>query len=104
MLRERPWTGAIRFPLTGDPRPYARSMEEYDEPEIVEPDDFLGANPFPLDARRMGFDRWSDEGALIALAASLDPAKPAHKVIAWVLLTVVMTPLLLTLWFEIRVA
>ncbi|MGZ4494334.1 MAG: hypothetical protein ACXVWU_06510 [Nocardioides sp.] len=77
-------------------------MEEYDEPELIEPDDFLGPNPFPLDARRMGFDRWSDEGALIAFAANLDPAKRVHKAIAWLWLVALACPLLMTVLFEIR--
>jgi hypothetical protein len=76
-------------------------MEEYDEsPELIEPEDFLARNPFPVDARRMGFDRYSDEGAMIALAASLDPAKVTHRIVAWVMLVAVTTPLLLTLWYE----
>jgi len=76
-------------------------MEEYDESfELIEPEDFLAPNPFPVDARRMGFDRYSDEGAMIALAASLDPAKITHRIVAWVMLIAVMTPLLLTLWYE----
>ncbi len=77
-------------------------MEEYDEPEIelIEPEDFLAPNPFPADARRMGFDRYSEEGAMIALAASLNPAKATHRIMAWVMLVVVMTPVLLSLWYE----
>lgn len=77
-------------------------MEEYDEPELIEPDDFLAANPFPADARKMGFDRWSDEGALIAFAANLDPANRFHKAVAWVWLLALASPLLMTVWFEIR--
>jgi hypothetical protein len=77
-------------------------MEEYDEPpELITPEDFLAPNPFPVDARRMGFDRYSDEGAMIALAASLDPAKITHRIVAWVMLIAVMTPLVLTLWYEL---
>jgi hypothetical protein len=81
-------------------------MEEYDEPELIEPEDFLSEaarNPFPADARRMGFDRWSDDGAMIALAASLNPAKLTHRIVAWVMLVAVTTPLVTTLWFELRV-
>ena len=79
-------------------------MEEYREPELIEPDDFLAANPFPADARQLGFDRWSDEGALIAVAASLDPTNRFHKAVAWVWLLALASPLLMTLWFEIRVS
>jgi len=102
MLREPPPGGASRFRAGPAGRPYARFMEEYDEPELIEPDDFLAANPFPADARMMGFDRWSDEGALIAVAANLDPGKWVHKAIAWVWLLALMTPVLMTVWFEIR--
>ena len=78
-------------------------MEERDEPEpeLIEPEDFLAGDPFPRDARRMGFDRYSDDGALIALAASLDPAKLSHKIVAWVMLVAVLTPLVLSLRYEL---
>jgi hypothetical protein len=79
-------------------------MEEYDEPELIEPEDFLAGDPFPPDARRMGIDHWSDEAALIALAANLDPAKPFHKVVAWVMLTMMLVTPAMTLWYEIRMA
>ncbi len=82
-------------------------MEEYDESgyELIEPEDFLPSNarnPFPADARRMGFDRYSDEGAMIALAANLNPAKTSHRIVAWVMLLSVTMPLLFTLWYELR--
>ncbi|HEY6932800.1 MAG TPA: hypothetical protein VI452_05330 [Marmoricola sp.] len=68
-------------------------------PELIEPEDFLPPNPFPVDAQRLGIDRWTgDNGALIALAASLDRAKPSHRVVAWLLLLVVLTPVALDLW------
>ena len=46
----------------------------------------------PADARRMGFDRNTEQGALLALTGSLDPAKPRHKVIAWVMLVAIVSP------------
>jgi len=78
-------------------------MEEYGEPEheLVRPEDFLARDPMPPDARRLGFDRWSDDGALIALAAALNPAKTSHRVFAWVMLLTVTLPLVATLWFEL---
>ena len=78
-------------------------MEEYDEPELITPEDLLAPNPFPPDARRLGFDRWSDDGAMIALAASLNPSKLTHRIVAWLMLLAVMTPVVSTLWFELRV-
>ena len=81
-------------------------MDEHDESddsgvELIRPEDLLARNPFPLDARRMGFDRYSDDGAMIALAASLDPAKPSHKIVAWIMLVALTAPLLLNLWSEL---
>lgn len=73
------------------------------EIELIEPEDFLPPNPFPLDAQRMGFDRWTgDNGALIAVAAALDPTKRSHRVVAWLLLLVVGLPVLLELWQVLR--
>ena len=81
-------------------------MEEYDELdwELISPEDFLPPNPYPLDAQRMGIDRWSDDAAIIALAASLDPAKLSHRIVAWVMLVAILSPLVLTLHFELFVA
>jgi hypothetical protein len=70
--------------------------------ELIRPEDFLASDRFPGDARRLGLDRNTEEGALIALAASLDPGKLSHKIIAWVLLFVFAAPLLLGVAQEIR--
>jgi hypothetical protein len=69
--------------------------------ELIRPEDFLAHNPFPLDAQRMGIDRWSDDAAMIAVAASLNPAKLSHKIVAWVMLVAVAAWLLGSLWFEL---
>ena len=84
-------------------------MREHDDPEhpddtgveLIEPEDFLPGNPFPLDAQRMGIDRWSDDAGMIAIASSLDSRKLSHKVVAWVMLLALTSWTLLTLWFEI---
>ena len=81
-------------------------MPQVDEPddsdlELIRPEDFLAASPFPLDAQRMGIDRWSDEAGMIAIAASLNPAKTSHKIVAWLMLLAVVVPLVLNLWFEL---
>ncbi|HEU4568675.1 MAG TPA: hypothetical protein VFR99_11630 [Marmoricola sp.] len=69
------------------------------DPELIQPEDFLPPNPFPIEAQRMGIDRWTgNDAALLAVAASLDPAKLSHRIVGWVLLVVVLTPVLLTLW------
>ena len=69
--------------------------------ELIEPDDFLPRNPFPLDAQRMGIDRWSDDAGMIAIASSLDSRKLSHKIVAWVMLLAVTSWLLMQLWFEL---
>ncbi|MDX5400558.1 MAG: hypothetical protein LPK92_12695 [Actinomycetes bacterium] len=67
-----------------------------DEPvELITPEDFLGPDGIPVDARMLGFDRNTEEGALIALAGSLDPAKLSHRLVAWVLLVAFAVPLAL---------
>ncbi|HET8604437.1 MAG TPA: hypothetical protein VFM09_10950 [Marmoricola sp.] len=72
-------------------------------PELIRPEDFLPPNPFPVDAQRLGIDRFTgDNGALIAVAASLDPAKLSHRIVAWLLLLVVGLPVLLQLWQIVR--
>jgi hypothetical protein len=85
-------------------------MQEFDVPErpeesgveLIEPEDFLAANPFPPDAQRMGIDRWSDDAGMIAIAASLDSSKVSHKIVAWTMLLAVTSWLLAQLWFELR--
>jgi hypothetical protein len=47
------------------------------------------------DARALGLDRNTEEGALVAMAGSLDPARPFHRVVAWILLLAFAAPLLL---------
>ena len=64
--------------------------------EFISPEDFLASNPIPADARRMGLDRNTQEGAMIAMAGSLDPAKTSHRIIAWVLIFVFAGPVLLS--------
>ena len=70
--------------------------------ELIAPEDFLPRNPFPLDAQRMGIDRWSDDAGMIAIASSLDSRKRSHKIVAWVMLLAVTSWLLIQLWFELR--
>jgi hypothetical protein len=84
-------------------------MQEHDEPErpddavpdLIEPEDFLPRNPFPVDTQRMGIDRWSDDAGMIAIASSLNPAKLSHKIVAWVMLVAVTAWLVGTLWLEL---
>lgn len=71
------------------------------DPELIVPAAFLPADPFPVDARRMGIDRWSDDAGMIAIAASLDPGKVSHKIVAWLMLLAITLPLVLNLWWEL---
>lgn len=69
------------------------------EPELIVPEDFLPPSPFPIDAQRMGFDRYTGADAgFLAVASALDPAKRSHRVFASALLTLVVGCFLLTLW------
>jgi hypothetical protein len=54
----------------------------------------------PTDAQRLGLDRNTEEGALIAMAGSLSSAKPLHRIVAWALLAAFSLPLLITLIHE----
>jgi hypothetical protein len=82
-----------------DERPEDPASDPFDDGpvELIVPEDFLGPNGIPLDARGMGFDRNTEEGALMALAGSLDPAKLSHRIVAWVLLVTFAVPLMLGL-------
>lgn len=71
--------------------------EGYDErPPLVHTGSQVG---IPRDAQLMGFDRNTEEGALIAMAGSLSAAKPSHKIVAWILVIAFALPLLLTVWY-----
>jgi len=71
-----------------------------EELELIQPEDFLPHNPFPTDAQRLGFDRWSGGG--IDFAASLNGRKRSHRYVAITLLVVFATPLLFTVLSLLR--
>jgi hypothetical protein len=77
-----------------------REPEWGEEPELIQPEDFLPHNPFPSDAQRLGFDRWSGGG--IDFAASLKANKPSHRAVAITLLVVFVAPVLLTVLSLLR--
>lgn len=77
------------------PEPGDQEPGDHEPVELIMPEDFLGPDGVPTDARLLGFDRNTEEGALIALAGSLDPAKLSHRVVAWVLLVAFAVPLAL---------
>jgi hypothetical protein len=70
-------------------------MEPYDDEDaFVRHLDTLGV-PHPYgsrDARRIGLDRNTEEGALLAFSGSLRPDRPLHRVVAWVLLLAIGFP------------
>jgi hypothetical protein len=55
----------------------------------------------PPDARRLGLDRNTEEGALVSMAGSLNPAKRTHRMIAWILLAAFCVPLVITIIHEL---
>jgi hypothetical protein len=63
--------------------------------ELIRPEDFLGPDGLPFEARLMGFDRNTEEGAMLALVGSLDGARVSHRLVAWVLLVAFVIPMLL---------
>lgn len=64
----------------------------WDHPEVLH---LRGLTP---DQRRMGFDRNTEEGALLNFSGSLSGAKPFHRAVAWVLLVAFSFPVLSALW------
>lgn len=69
--------------------------------ELIEPEDFLPGNPFPVDAQRMGIDRWSDNAGMIAVASSLDSRKLSHRIVAWVMLIAITAWLVAQAWWQL---
>jgi hypothetical protein len=55
----------------------------------------------PDDARMLGLDRNSQEGALVAMAGSLSGTKLSHRIVAWALLLAFVVPGLLGLLHNI---
>jgi hypothetical protein len=75
--------------------------EEYaDDPGFVEHLRQIGsphARDLAPDARRVGLDRNTPEGALLAFSGSLRSSKPSHRIVAWVLLAAFAFPVVLAL-------
>jgi hypothetical protein len=75
--------------------------EEYaeDDAAFVRHLDALGV-PHPYrspDTRRLGLDRNTEEGALLAFSSALRPENPLHRAVAWVLLAAFGIPVVLAL-------
>lgn len=57
----------------------------------------------PYDARQLGLDRNTEEGAWVQLASSLDGTKVGHRLTAWALLFVIIGfPVLLRIYDWLR--
>lgn len=52
----------------------------------------------PVEAQRMGLSRHTEEGALVDFAARLSPAKPGHRLTAWIMLLAFAAPALYTIY------
>ncbi|MGH3354647.1 MAG: hypothetical protein ACRDOJ_02040 [Nocardioidaceae bacterium] len=50
----------------------------------------------PEEAELMGLDRNTEEGAMVALAGSLNGRRPGHRVIAWLILVSLAAPVVLS--------
>jgi hypothetical protein len=69
-------------------------QERYDDGDGV-PDLAPAVRGVPAEAQRMGLSRHTEEGALVEFASALDGAKPAHRMIAWVMLLAFIAPAVL---------
>ncbi|TIC83981.1 hypothetical protein [Nocardioides sp. GY 10127] len=71
-------------------------LEEDPDDDDTEPSWFPG-HGLPEHARQQGLTHHTQEGALLDFAGRLDPAKPFHRAVAWVLLAVFCFPVLVSL-------
>ena len=72
-----------------------RYSEDWRDDDQTPPYWFPGSH-LPEDARRMGLTHHVPDGALLDFAGSLDSAKPAHRITAWVMLAVFGLPVVLS--------
>ena len=69
------------------------------EPELITPEDFLQPSPYPQDAQRMGFDRYTGgDAAMLAMVSALDGRKQSHRLFAIAMLVLVVGCFALTIW------
>lgn len=90
------YSGAVReYDGLGDPR-------EDDSSDDWDPlAGYTQHTAMPADAQLMGLDRNTEEGALVAMAASLRPVRLSHRVMAWLLLLSFAVPYLVSMLQEI---
>lgn len=75
--------------------------EPGDDAEPAPPYWFTGQH-LPPDARRMGLTHHVPDGALLDFAGRLDSANVLHRVTAWVMLAVFVTPVVFTVLRLVR--
>lgn len=81
----------------------AEPEDDGSEPELITPEDFLPPSPFPADAQRMGFDRYTGgESGILAMASALDGRKPSHRIFAVTMLIIVVGSFALTVWGQLH--
>ncbi|MGI8433801.1 MAG: hypothetical protein ACR2LE_03575 [Nocardioidaceae bacterium] len=78
------------------------SAPDDDWPEY-EPDDDIhptwsshSMHALPRDAQLMGLDATTQEGALVAMAGSLNAGKLSHRLVAWLMIACFVLPVLIT--------
>jgi hypothetical protein len=72
-----------------------------DDADLRAPGHTHSMQGIPHDAQAMGLDRNVPEGAWLSFAGSLSASKPSHRLVAWLLLTVIVLTFVLTLQAEL---
>jgi hypothetical protein len=75
-----------------------RSLEPSGDPGHAPANDIWAPPEMPDELRRLGLTRNTEEGAWVEFASMLDPRRPTHVAVAWlVLLTLFGIPAVVTL-------
>jgi len=69
--------------------------EDWDDHDDDTPPYWFAGQHLPDHAKQMGLTHHVPDGAILDFAGSLDSAKPAHRITAWVMLMVFGLPVLL---------
>lgn len=75
---------------------YHEDMEHRDEREFAPTGHTSAMQGVPEDAQLMGLDRNTEEGALVAMAGSLNRNKTSHQVVAWIAVVALAAPVVLS--------
>lgn len=79
-----------------------RKPEPSGDPGHSDVSDIWTPPRLPAEHERMGLSRNTEEGALLEFANALNPARPGHRVVAWIALLALGLPLLLSLLSLLR--